>query len=411
MVRLRNRRNTSEASTSARPTISTPRLPGRRRSARRSRGRSKYGPLWMFGADVHPDGSAAFPVGETVVSRIFREEYGRSVASLIRAFGDIDAAEDAVQEAFAVALRKWLGDGLPPNPGGWITTTARNLAIDRQRREARGRELLREVAVLLPQKDDPGTAREEGPVEDDRLRLIFTCCHPALSTEAQVALTLRLLGGLTTDEVARAFLVTEPTMAKRLVRAKHKIKAAHIPYRVPSEAELPDRLRPVLAILYLTYNAGTGGPSGDGLRHEAIRLARAISTLMPDEAEVAGLLALLLLTESRWAARFAADGSFVLLRDQDRTVWDRTMIEEGQAIVRACLRRNRPGPYQIQAAINAVHADAASIEETDWSQILALYDQLLAIWPTPVAALNLAIAVGEVQGPRAALALLDDLDL
>ena len=248
-------------------------------------------------------------------------------------------------------------------------------------------------------------------MQDDRLRLIFTCCHPALSTEAQVALTLRLLGGLTTDEVARAFLVAEPTMAKRLVRAKHKIKAAHIPYRVPSEAELPERLRPVLAVLYLTYNAGTRGPSGDDLRQEAIRLARAIASLMPDEAEVAGLLALLLLTESRWPARFAADGSLVLLRDQDRAMWDRTMIEEGQAIVRACLRRNQPGPYQIQAAINAVHADAASIESTDWSQILALYDQLLVMAPTPVVAMNRAIALAEVRGPEAALTILDDLDL
>jgi len=248
-------------------------------------------------------------------------------------------------------------------------------------------------------------------VQDDRLRLIFTCCHPALSTEAQIALTLRLLGGLTTDEVARAFLVAEPTMAKRLVRAKHKIKAAHIPYRVPSAAELPERLRPVLAVLYLTYNAGSGGPSGDGLRQEAIRLARSIASLMPDEAEVAGLLALLLLTESRWPARFAADGSLVLLRDQDRAVWDRAMIEEGQTIVRACLRRNRPGPYQIQAAINAVHTDAGSIEATDWSQVLALYDQLLALTPTPVVALNRAIALAEVRGPNAAMALLDDLAL
>jgi len=345
---------------------------------------------------------------DALIGRIFREESGRSVATLVRIFGDIDIAEDAVQEAFTLALRKWPVEGLPPNPGGWITTTARNRAIDHLRREARGRALQGQRLIFAPE-DTP--REEEGPVQDDRLRLIFTCCHPALSTEAQVALTLRLLGGLTTAEVARSFLVAEPTMAKRLVRAKHKIKAAHIPYRVPSDAELPERLRPVLAILYLTYNAGTGGPSGDGLRHEAIRLARAISTLMPDEAEVAGLLALLLLTESRWAARFAADGSLVLLRDQDRAVWDRTMIEEGQAIVRACLRRNRPGPYQIQAAINAVHADAASIEETDWSQILALYDQLLAVSPTPVVALNRAIAVAEVRGPHTGLALLDDLHL
>ena len=347
-------------------------------------------------------------VDHALIGRIFREESGRSVATLIRIFGDIDLAEDAVQEAFAVALRKWPVEGLPPNPGGWITTTARNRAIDHLRREARGRALLGQPVV---EPADAASREEEAPVQDDQLRLIFTCCHPALATEAQIALTLRLLGGLTTAEVARAFLVAEPSMAKRLVRAKHKIKAAHIPYRVPSEAELPDRLRPVLAVLYLTYNAGTGGPSGDGLRQEAIRLARSIVSLMPDEAEVAGLLALLLLTESRWPARFAADGSLVLLRDQDRTVWDRTMIQEGQAIVRACLRRNRAGPYQIQAAINAVHADAASIEATEWSQVLTLYDQLLAISPTPVVALNRAIAVGEVQGPRAALALLDDLDL
>ena len=248
-------------------------------------------------------------------------------------------------------------------------------------------------------------------MQDDRLRLIFTCCHPALATEARIALTLRLLGGLTTAEVARAFLVAEPTMAKRLVRAKHKIKAAHIPYRVPSEAELPERLRPVLAVLYLTYNAGTDGPAGDDLRREAIRLARAMSGLMPDEAEVAGLLALLLLTESRWSARFSDDGSIVLLRDQDRSSWDRVLIEEGHAIVRACLRRNQPGPYQIQAAINAVHADAESFEATDWSQIVALYDQLLAMTPTPVVALNRAIALAEIQGPQPALDILDRLEL
>ena len=280
-------------------------------------------------------------VDDAQIGRVFREESGRCVATLIRIFGDIDTAEDAVQEAFALALRKWPVDGLPPNPGGWITTTARNRAIDHLRREARGRELL---AQRLIERADDASGEEVRAVQDDRLRLMFTCCHPALSTEAQIGLTLRLLGGLTTAEVARAFLVAEPTMAKRLIRAKHKIKAAHIPYRVPSEAELPERLRPVLAVLYLIYNAGTGGPSGDGLRQEAIRLARAISRLMPDEAEVAGLLALLLMTESRWAARFAPDGSLVLLRDQDRALWDRTMIAEGQAIVRACLRRNRPAP-------------------------------------------------------------------
>jgi RNA polymerase sigma-70 factor (ECF subfamily) len=346
-------------------------------------------------------------VDDALIGRIFREESGRSVATLIRIFGDIDLAEDAVQDAFAIALRKWPIVGLPPNPGGWITTTARNRAIDHLRRGARGRELRSEVIEGI---EEPAE-EETGHVHDDRLRLIFTCCHPALSIEAQVALTLRLLGGLTTDEVARAFLVAEPTMAKRLVRAKHKIRAAHIPYRVPAEAELPERLRPVLAVLYLTYNAGTGGRSGDDLRQEAIRLAREIAGLMPDEAEVAGLLALLLLTESRWKARFASDGSLVLLRDQDRRLWDPAMIDEGQAIVRACLRRNRPGPYQIQAAINAVHADAASIESTDWSQVLALYDQLLAMAPTDVVALNRAIALAEVRGPEAALTILDDLDL
>ena len=345
---------------------------------------------------------------DALIGRIFREESGRSVATLIRIFGDIDLAEDAVQEAFAVALRKWPIAGLPPNPGGWITTTARHRVIDHLRREARRRELM---GQQMGEKPNDASGEEAGTVQDERLRLIFTCCHPALSTEAQIALTLRLLGGLTTDEVAHAFLVPEPTMAKRLVRAKHKIKAAHIPYRVPTEAELPERLRPVLAVLYLIYNAGVGGPPGNGLRREAIRLSRAMAGLMPDEAEVAGLLALLLLTESRWRARFAADGSLVLLRDQDRAVWDRTMIEEGQAIVRACLRRDRPGPYQIQAAINAVHADAASMAATDWNQIIALYDQLLALSPTPVVALNRAVALGEVRGPRAALALLDDLHL
>jgi len=345
------------------------------------------------------------------IGRIFREESGRSVATLIRIFGDIDIAEDAVQEAFAVALRKWPFDGLPPNPGGWITTTARNRAIERLRREVRGRELLSEVATLSPGNDDPGMPKEVGPVQDDRLRLIFTCCHPALSAEAQVALTLRLLCGMTTDEVARAFLVAEPTMAQRLVRAKRKIKAARIPYRVPEDHELSGRLRPVLAVVYLVYNAGLTGPGEPGLCSEAIRLARILSTLMPDEPEAAGLLALLLLTESRRALRTRPDGSLVVLGEQDRTRWDRVLIEEGQAIVRRCLRRNQPGPYQLQAAINAVHADAPTVEQTDWWQIVALYDQLLAVAPTPVVALNRAIAIGEVRGPAAALALVDDLDL
>jgi RNA polymerase sigma-70 factor, ECF subfamily len=332
------------------------------------------------------------------------------VATLIRVFGDIDAAEDAVQEAFAVALRTWPADGLPPNPGGWITTTARRRAIDRFRHESSETKLMGGVERLLPIDDDPGVSEEVGSVQDDRLRLIFTCCHPALSTEAQVALTLRLLGGLTTGEVARAFLVTEPTMAQRLVRAKRKIKAARIPYRVPVDHELPGRLRPVLAVVYLVYNAGLAGPTGPGLCSEAIRLARILVTLMPDEPEVAGLLALLLLTESRRSSRTRADGSLVLLAEQDRTRWDRDLIEEGQAIVRRCLRRNRLGAYQLQAAIGAVHAAAVTIEETDWARIVALYDRLLAVAPTPVVALNRAIAVGEVQGPAAALALVDDLE-
>jgi RNA polymerase sigma-70 factor, ECF subfamily len=345
------------------------------------------------------------------VGRVFRGESGRSLATLIGVFGDIDLAEDAVQEAFAVALRKWPVEGLPPNPGGWITTTARNHAVDRLRRESRGRQLLSDVAVLSPGNQDPGMPEEVGPVRDDRLRLIFTCCHPALSTEAQVALTLRLLGGLSTEQVARSFLVAEPTMAARLVRAKRKIKAARIPYRVPEAHELPHRLRPVLAVVYLIYNAGLTSPGEPGLCAEAIRLARLLATLLPDEPEVAGLLALLLLTESRRASRTRPDGSLVPLGEQDRTRWDRALIQEGQAIVRRCLRRDQPGPYQLQAAINAVHADAPTIEQTDWPQIVALYDHLLAVVPTPVVALNRAIAIGEVQGPTAALALIEELDL
>jgi RNA polymerase sigma-70 factor (ECF subfamily) len=349
------------------------------------------------------------------IGRIFREESGRSLATLIRMLGNLDLAEDAVQEAFAIALDRWTRDGLPPNPGGWITTTARNRALDRLRRDRRGRELLDDVARLTPDEDVPpdGEEAQGGRVVDDRLRLIFMCCHPALSLEAQVALTLRLLGGLSTQQVATAFLVTEATMAQRLVRAKRKIAAAHIPFRVPADRELPDRLDAVLGILYLIYNAGADQPESPGepsLRGEAIRLARLLAGLMPDEPEVAGLLALLLLTDSRQAARYDDDGSLVLLRDQDRTRWSRALIAEGQQIVRACLRRGRPGPYQLQAAISAVHADATTFDDTDWPQIVALYDHLLALDPSPVVALNRAIAVAEVEGPEAGLALVDALD-
>ncbi len=342
------------------------------------------------------------------IELVFRDEAGQVVATLVRLFGDIDIAEEAVQEAFEVALVRWPFEGIPPNRGGWIMTTAKRKALDRLRRES-SRHDRHAQAALLHASSEEIEMNVDAPVGDDRLRLIFTCCHPALSVEAQMALALRLICGLQTPDIARAFLVPEATLAQRLVRAKRKISAANIPYRVPEDWELPDRLPPVLAVVYLMFNEGHG--SSAELSREAIRLGGLLAGLMPDDPEVAGLVALMLLVEARRAARVDAAGRMVPLDEQDRTLWDRRQLDRGLDIVRACVRRNLPGPYQIQAAINAVHCDGASSADTDWRQILALYDQLLDVMPSSVVELNRSVALAEVAGAAAALEVVDTLAL
>ncbi|MGO8893775.1 MAG: RNA polymerase sigma factor [Streptosporangiaceae bacterium] len=354
---------------------------------------------------------------KAAVDAAFRDEWGRVVATLIRTTGDWDLAEECAQDAFAMALQRWPKDGIPGRPGAWLTTAARNRAIDVLRRKAVGAAKLREVAAMSLPPDSPAYEGEtdHSGVPDDRLRLMFTCCHPALSPEARVALTLRTLAGLTTAEIARAFLASEPTMAKRLVRAKQKIQHAGIPYRVPPAHLLPERTPGVLGVLYLLFNEGYSATAGSdlvrqNLSAEAIRLARVLARLMPDEPEVAGLLALMLLHDARRAARIDAAGDLVTLEDQDRSLWDAAEIGEGVAILEAALRRRRPGPYQIQAAIAACHATAATAAQTDWAQIAALYERLVSFLPTPVAELNHAVAVGMAFGPAAGLPLVEALE-